>query len=82
MPPEKAQQFTQRMNWASFVVLPPSDMDSAEGVMISGGQGAALHSSDADNPHRAILWEQDGILYGLYSSLPPDELLKIAASLK
>lgn len=82
MPPEQAQQFTQRMNWASFVVLPPSDMDSAEGVMISGEQGAALHSSDPDNQHRAILWEQGGILYGLYSSLPPDELLKIAASLK
>ena len=50
--------------------------------MISGGQGAALHSSDPDNQHRAILWEQDGILYGLYSSFPLDELLKIAASLK
>jgi hypothetical protein len=82
MTPEQAQQLSQRMNWASFLVLPPSDMDSAEGVMINGGQAVALQSTDPGIPHQAILWEDDGILYGLYSSLPLDELLEIAASLK
>ena len=82
MTPEQAQQLNQRMNWAFFLVLPPSDMGSAEGVMINGEQGVALQSDDPGIPHRAILWEDDGILYGLYSSFPLDELLKIAASLK
>jgi hypothetical protein len=79
---EQAQQLSQHMNWASFLILPPSDMDSAEGIFINGEQGVALQSKDPGNPHKAILWEDNGILYGLYSSLPFDELLEIAASLE
>lgn len=82
MNPEQAQQLSQRMNWAFFLALPPADMDSAEGVMINGRQGVALKTSDPSIPHRGILWEEDGTLYGLYSNLPLAELLKIASSLK
>jgi hypothetical protein len=82
MKPEQAQQLSKRMNWAFFLALPPADMDSAEGVMINGRQAVALKTSDPSIPHRGILWEEDGILYGLYSSLPLDEMLKIASSIK
>ena len=82
MPPEQSQQLSQRINWAFFLAIPPSDMDSAEGAMINGGQAVELHVADPGNMHRAIMWEEDSILYGLYSNLPPDELRKIASSLK
>ena len=82
MNPEQAQEFSQRMNWSFFLALPPSDMDSAESVMIDGEPGVVLQSSDPGNMHRGILWEDSGVLYGLYSNLPWDESLKIASSLK
>lgn len=82
MNPEQAQQLSQRVNWAFFLTLPPADMNSAEGIMINGEQGVALQTSDPGIPHRGILWEEDGILYGLYSSLPLDEMLKIASTIK
>jgi hypothetical protein len=82
LPPERSQQLSQRINWAFFLAIPPGDMDCAEGIMINGRHAVALHVADPGNMHRGIMWEEDGILYGLYSNLPPDELLKIASSLK
>lgn len=79
---EQADELGERLNWASFLALPTADMDSAESVAFNGGQGVALHSSDPSIPHRAILWEMDGILYGLYGSFPLDELRRIAGSVK
>ncbi len=79
---EQAAQLSQDMNWASFLALPPSDMDSAEGVIINGVPGVALHTSNPDISHRAILWEEDGILYGMYSSLPLEEIIRMAESLE
>lgn len=79
---EQAHQLSQRMKWASFLTLPPADMDSAQSVMIKDVQGVVLQTSDPEILHRALLWEDDGILYGLYSNLPDEELLKIAESLR
>ena len=80
--PGQAFQLNQRLNWAFFLALPPADMDAAESVTVNGEAGVALQTSDPTIPHRAILWEEDGILYGMYSSLPLEEIIRMAESLK
>jgi len=79
---EQARQINRDMSWASFLALPPADMESAEMVDIEGTPGVALQSVEVDNPHRAILWQADGLLFGLYSNLPFSELYKVAASIE
>jgi hypothetical protein len=78
----EARQLSQRMNWAAFLVLPPADMNSAEPVSINGHSGYVLHSTEPGKDHTAVLWEAEGVLYGLYGGLSATELVAIAESLK
>lgn len=80
--PGEAQQLSQRMNWASFLVLPPADMTLAEPVSVNGHIGYLLRSTDPGKDHAALLWEADGVLYGIYGGLSADDLAAIAESLK
>jgi hypothetical protein len=76
--PEQASEISQRLNWAWFIALPPAGMNSASYTTVEGQPAVALQ----DGEHRALLWEKDGVLYGIYSNLPAAELGKIAASLE
>jgi len=78
----EARQLSQRMEWASFLVLPPADMTMAEPVSINGHSGCVLRSTQPGKDHTAVLWEADGVLYGIYGGLPTDELVAIAESLQ
>lgn len=78
----EARQLSQRMNWAAFLVLPPADMNSAEPVSVNGHSGYVLRSTEPGNDHTAVLWEAEGVLYGLYGGLSASELVAIAESLK
>jgi hypothetical protein len=78
----QAVQLSQSMNWASFLALPPSDMETAEMIDVGGQTGVAMQSGDLDIQVQAIFWEADGVLYGLYSNLPLSELRLIAESLE
>ena len=80
--PADARQFSDRMNWASILVLPPADMTLAERVSINGDSGYVLRSTEQGIDHNAVLWEADGVLYGIYGGLSPTELLAMAESLK
>ncbi len=80
--PGQASQLNQRLNWAFFLALPPADMDAAQSVTVKGEAGVALQTSDPTIPHRAILWEEDCILYGMYSSLPLEEIIRMAESIE
>jgi hypothetical protein len=80
--PGQASQLNQRLNWAFFLALPPADMDAAQSVTVNGEAGVALQTSDPTIPHRAILWEEDGILYGMYSSLRLEEIIRMAESIE
>lgn len=80
--PAEAHQLSQRMNWASFLVLPPADMTLAEPVSVNGHIGYVLRSTEPGKDHTAVLWEADGVLYGIYGGLSADDLAAIAESLK
>jgi hypothetical protein len=82
LPAEFAEQISKEMNGAAFLVLPPADLDSAEPAQIGGNPGYVLHATRSDREDQAVLWANDGVLYGLYGNLPLDQLLKIAGSLK
>jgi hypothetical protein len=82
LPPAEARQLSQRMEWASFLVLPPADMTMAEPVSINGHIGYVLRSTEPGKDHTAVLWEADGVLYCICGGLPKDELVAIAESLK
>jgi hypothetical protein len=76
--PEQAAGISARLNWAWFVTLPPADTTSASYTSVQGQPAVALQGGN----HQALLWEKDGVLYGIYSNLPAAELSKIAASLE
>ncbi len=79
---EQARQISQELSWASFLALPPADMESAKIVDINGITGVALQSGENDDSNRAIIWADNGVLYGVYSNLPLSELQMIAGSLE
>jgi hypothetical protein len=80
--PSKASQAVAHMGWAWFLLIPPADMNAAEPVSIDGQPGIFTYSTRADIDHTALLWENQGVLYGLYGNLPKEELLKIATSMQ
>jgi hypothetical protein len=80
--PAEARQVSQRMNWASMLVLPPADMTLAERVSINGHSGYMLRTTTQGIGNNALLWEADGVLYGIYGGLTTTELAAIAESLR
>ena len=78
----EARQLSQRMTWASILVLPPDDMDSAQSVSINGHSGYVLRNAEPGNDYAAVLWEAEGVLCGVYGGLSAAELLTIAESLE
>lgn len=78
--PLEARKFIQAMSWTWFLVLPPADMDTAELITINGQPGIALHSTQPGVTHQAVLWQTDGIMYGLYGGLSTSELITTAES--
>lgn len=79
---DQANQLSYSMNWAYFLALPPADMVSAEIIEIDDQPAVALQSGNESMSNRAIFWEADGVLYGLYSNLPLPEIKMIAESLE
>lgn len=61
--PEEAQELSQRIDWASTLVLPiPQDEQiSYQDVQVDGVPGTLLESQD----EVMIIWVRDGIIYGL-----------------
>ena len=78
--PAEAHPLSQQMDWAAFLVVPPDGVGPAEPVTLNGHGGYRLGGTGPGN--KAVLWEAEGILYGLYGSLSATELMAMAESLK
>jgi len=78
--PAEARQLSQRMEWAWFLAVPPDNVGPAELVTLNGRSGYRLGGAGPGN--KAVLWEAEGVLYGLYGSLSATELSAIAESLQ
>jgi hypothetical protein len=53
----------------------------AEAVAVNGSPALLLSQSPLDPDLYVLIWKADDMLYGLMSSLPPDEQLHVAESL-
>jgi hypothetical protein len=79
---DQALQISQQMSWIYFLALPPSGMDTAELIEVNGQPAVALQSNDSVMQGRAVLWMEDGVLYGLYSNLALPEIMQMVESLE
>jgi hypothetical protein len=82
IPAADAGPLIQRLGWAWFLAFPPGNLDRAEITQINGVTGMELRSSGPAGEEAALIWENGGILYGIYGGLPLDNLRLIAESLR
>jgi hypothetical protein len=86
IPPEEAHRLATSIDWSSTLVIPlPTNAASAREVSIDGTTGLLMEGSDEGRSRgeNVLLWERDGILYGMQSQyLPVESLLAAADSLR
>jgi hypothetical protein len=88
MSPQKAEELAARIDWANTLVVPvPSTLASYKDVTVAGSDGLLIQqtvdpdNSDSSQAAYLLLWEKDGIVYGLFSSGSPDALIQAANSM-
>jgi len=82
MTPVQARKFCQTIDWKSTLVLPiPKSVSSYEPVSINGIQGTLMHLPGRNRPSYALIWVDDGIIYGLVGWGDPNMAVQLASSL-
>jgi hypothetical protein len=83
MTPVQARKFCQTIDWKSTLVLPiPRGVTSYEPVSINGIQGTLMRLASHDRPSYALVWVDDGIIYGLVGWGDPNMAVQLASSLE
>jgi len=82
MTPVQARKFCQTIDWKSTLVLPiPRSVSSYEPVSINGIQGTLMRLPSKNRPSYALIWVDDGIIYGLVGWGDPNMAVQLASSL-
>jgi putative zinc finger protein len=82
MTPVQARKFCQTIDWRSTLVLPiPRGVTSYEPVSINGIQGTLMRFPSKNRPSYALIWVDDGIIYGLVGWGDPNMAVQLASSL-
>ena len=82
MTPVQARKFCQTIDWKSTLVLPvPRSVSSYEPVSINGIQGTLMRFPSNNRPSYALVWVDDGIIYGLVGWGDPNMAVQLASSL-
>ncbi len=82
MSPVQARKFCQTIDWKSTLVLPiPRGVTSYEPVSINGIQGTLMRLPGKNRPSYALVWVDDGIIYGLVGWGDPNMAVQLASSL-
>jgi hypothetical protein len=83
--PDEARRLARAIDWTSTLVIPaPAGAVNFREVTVDGADGVMLDGSGrrADQ-ERLLLWQKDGIVYGLAgASITDAELLQVANSLR
>lgn len=83
MTPVQARKFCQTIDWKSTLVLPiPRSVSSYEPVSINGIQGTLMRFPSKNRPSYALIWVDDGIIYGLVGWGDPNMAVQLASSLE
>lgn len=81
--PETALQLRSIVDWQSTLVIPvPQGSATSTEVEVQGSQGLLLKSTDPKQPALALIWQREGIVYGLSGNLKEEDLLRVARSVR
>ncbi|MDP2663003.1 MAG: hypothetical protein Q8R28_19990 [Dehalococcoidia bacterium] len=81
LPPELVSQLQSLQDWQNTAVIPlPKQGGTSQEVSVDGGmKGLLLQGKGTDG--QALLWERNGIIYGLAGNVASDQLTAAANSL-
>lgn len=81
----KAREFCQSVDWKSTLVVPiPQNVQSYETVNINGVRGTLMHLGNARNERAsfALIWVDNGIIYGLTGQNGATSAVPLASSMQ
>lgn len=83
IPADQARQMAAAIDWANTLIIPvPLGSASYQEVTVAGSHGVLLGDTEtAGAGYRLLLFEKDGIVYGLEGSLSAQEMLAAAESM-
>jgi hypothetical protein len=80
LPPELIVQLQAIEDWRHTAIIPvPRKHATSQEVSADGGKALLLEGTEAEGS--ALLWEREGIIYGLAGQLSPSELIALANSM-
>ncbi len=83
MSAQEAKDFSQRVDWATTLVIPVPQDSASENVLVDGVEGVLLRESRyRQNDTYLLVWSKDGVLYALTGIGSTTEALTLANSLK
>ena len=86
MSPEEARTFSQKVDWASTLVIPiPTGEVSSQDVKVDGVSATLLSSTGAQEKlvqGYTLLWVKDGRIYAVIGAGNPEAGLSLANSLE
>lgn len=81
LPADAVQQLQAIDDWTQTLPIPvPEDEAVSQHVTVAGAPGVSVQ--DAQTRHGVVLWQRDGMVYGVGGSYGEQELLAVAASLE
>ncbi len=81
LPADTVAQLRAIDDWTQTLPIPvPQDASVSRHVTVAGAPGVIVQ--DAQTRHGVVLWQRDGIVYGVGGSYGEQELLAVAASLQ
>lgn len=80
----EARAFSQRVDWATTLVIPlPTDQASYVDVTVDGVPGTLMYPfSDTSEQRYTLLWVKDGVIYALNGFGLPNSAVELANTLK
>ena len=83
MSESEAAQLAGAIDWASTLVIPvPMQYATYSEVAVAGAEGLLIgERPERANPDLLLVFERDGIVYGLQGRVPAKDLIAIAESL-
>ena len=81
LPADTVDQLRAIDDWTQTLPIPvPQDASVSRHVTVAGAPGVSVQ--DAQTRHGVVLWQRDGMVYGVGGSYGEQELLAVAASLQ
>jgi hypothetical protein len=82
MSPEEAERFSQKVDWATTLVIPVPNYSASSEILVDGVLGVWVYQPERGDRSRFMLaWVKDGVVYSLSGRGTQMEAVHIANSL-